>query len=140
MSLGNLAAGALLNHQFMNAALTQPTNIFVSLHTGNPGEDGQTANEVSTSGTAYARFSTDGTYWANATNADPAVILNALAIAFAVATGAGFGTVTHVGLWLHLTSTAEANYIGMYTLSSSKTIAAGDTISFAASALAFSLD
>lgn len=125
------------DHVFMKTALTQPTNIFVSLHTGDPGVDGQTANEVS--GGSYARKSTSGSDWNAGTTADPSVVTNANAITFVTATGS-WGTVTHFGLWTTVSGTTAAEFIGASSLSASQAIASTNTASFAAGALTHSLD
>ena len=138
---GNTFRKTLNEYVFRGGTLTQ-THIWVSLHTGDPGVDGQTANEVSTSGTAYARYDStnNSTFWAAASTADPSTIANAQAFTFPTATGSGWGTVTHFGLWNSSSATAAANFIGAAPLSASQAIAAGNTASFATGALVHSFD
>lgn len=135
---GNTFRKTLNEYVFRGGTLTQ-THIFVSLHTGDPGADGQTANEVS--GGSYARYDStnDSTFWAAASTADPSVIANAQAFTFVTAT-ANWGTVTHFGLWNHATNTAAANFIGSAALTASQVINNGNTASFATSALTHSFD
>lgn len=111
--------------------------IYVSLHTGSPGADGQTANEVS--GGSYARKATAATDWNAGTNADPSVVTNANAITFVTATGS-WGTITHFGLWNHATGTATTNFVGAAALTASQAVASGNTVSFPAGSLTHSFD
>lgn len=118
------------------------TNYYISLHTGDPGVDGQTANEVSTSGTAYARqtiaIASGG--WSAATSAQPSVITNAAVITYATATGAGFGTITFFGIWKTVSGTATTDFVGSGPVSPSQAVAAGNTASFAIGALSMSIN
>lgn len=143
---GNTFKKAIADHVFRAAngpmgGTATTTTIYVSLHTASPGDDGQTANEVSTSGTAYARQAitiTGGAGFAAATTANPSVTSNSGAVTYATATGSGFGTVTHFGLWNHVSNTAAANFIGAAALTASQAVAAGNTASFAAGAITHS--
>jgi len=117
-----------------------PATIYVSLHTGDPGVDGQTANEVS--GGSYARVAvttTGGTNFSAATTADPSVTSNANSITFPQAT-ASWGTVTHFGLWRSAAGVTAADFIGAAALTASQAIANTNTASFAAGALTHSFD
>lgn len=137
---GNTFKKTLSDGIFRAQSFTMPASIYVSLHTASPGDDGQTANEVSTSGTAYARqliTSGSGT-WAAATTANPSVLSNANAVTYATATGSGFGTVSHFGLWRTVSGTTAADFIGAAALTASQAVAAGNTASFAASAITHS--
>jgi hypothetical protein len=136
---GNTFRQSLNQSVFRGAALPTLTNIYVSLHTGDPGADGQTANEVS--GGSYARYNStaNSTYWAAATAADPSTIANAQAFTFTTATG-NWGTITHFGLWNHATNTAAANYIGGAALTASQVVNSGNTASFATGAIVHSFD
>lgn len=46
MSFSNYLENKLLDHTFLGTAFTQPAEVWVKLHTGDPGEDG-TANAAS---------------------------------------------------------------------------------------------
>jgi len=124
---------------FRGGSLPTLTTLYISLHTGDPGPDGQTANEVS--GNAYARVAvtSNTTNWGAATTADPSVIANLTAVTFPQATGS-WGTVTHFGIWNHITNTAAANFVGATALTASQAIANTNTASFAAGALTHSFD
>lgn len=129
---------ALNDQVFGKASFTNPNGVmYISLHTADPGIDGQTSNEVS--GGSYARKLTAATDWNASTNADPAVTTNATTLTFATAT-ANWGTVTHFGLWRTLSGTTAADFIGRGALTASQTINNTNTASFAASALSHSFD
>lgn len=135
--LGRTLMTSFANSAFNNTAfISLPANLFISLHTADPGEDGQTSNEVSTSGTAYARQSvttTGGFTIALTGGVYPITIKNTSTITYATAT-AGFGTVTYFAIWNNVSATAAANFWGRGTVPS-QVISAGNTASFAAAAL-----
>ena len=116
MSFTNFLETGILDHVFAGAAYTAPGTHFLALFTAISDGEAGSVTEVSTSGTAYGRvavaFSTSG-----------ATTSNSGAVEYATATGGGFGTVTHVGVYDASTS---GNLMCYATLSSSKAIAAGD--------------
>ena len=121
---------------FVNGkAPTAPTAWYVSLHTADPGDDGQTANEVT--GTGYARKQLTGgaADWAAASGAVGAAqaASNGVAVTFAAAGGswAGGANVTHFGIWDHVSNTAEANFIGRGTVTPAQAFTTGNTPNFA---------
>ena len=108
---------------------------FVSLHTGDPGDDGQTANEAT--GTGYARVSVLAADFNVATDATPSVLDNVNAITFPTA-GGDWSTAanqTHFGLWNTLAGTPEADYIGRGLLTTAAPVLSGQTPNFPAGAL-----
>jgi hypothetical protein len=109
--LGKKRHGILLDSIFKTLA-----NIYVSLHTGDPGSDGQAGNEATGSG--YARATTAPADWNIATDAVPAV----------------------TGLWTTLAGTTEAEYIGRGLLTTAKPVTNGDTAQIAAGALDIELN
>lgn len=129
---------------------------YISLHTADPGNDaGATAanNEIITSGTAYARQPINSTIIAGGfntpTTADPNVLSNFSAVAYATATAnytsvthnTGTPLITHFGLWTSSTLTTAAAYVGRGTLQGSGiSVASGNTASFAASALSMTIN
>lgn len=135
---GNTFRKAINDLIFKNTTFTaNPAGvIYVSAHTADPGPDGQTSNEVT--GGSYAAKVTAATDWNAATTADPSVVTNANAITFVTATG-NWGTVTHFGLWNHLTNRAAANFVGSKALTASQVVNTGNTLSFPAAALTHSL-
>lgn len=95
-----------------NAATAPLTNLFVSLHTADPGETGdQTTSEISYTG--YARVSvarTSGGWTVTANSVSP----NAN-IEFGAMTGGAGGTVTHVAIGTASTGTGKILYKGAVT-------------------------
>lgn len=129
---------ALNDQVFGKASFTNPNGVmYISLHTADPGVDGQTANEVS--GGSYARKVTAASDWNAATTADPSVTTNATTLTFPTAS-ASWGTVTHFGLWRTSSGTTAGDFIGRGALSASQAIASGNTASFAAGAISHSFD
>jgi|TARA_Y100000034_G_scaffold99739_1_gene122704 hypothetical protein len=116
MSFTNYLETEILDHVFAGAAYTAPGTHYLALFTAVSDGEAGSVTEVSTSGTAYARvavsFSTSGDTTSNSG-----------AVEYATATGSGFGTVTHVGVYDASTS---GNLMCYATLTASKAIAAGD--------------
>ena len=115
MSFSNTFETHVLNYVFTATSVTRPTAWYVALFTSNPAEDAS-GTEVSTSGTAYVRKTVSFTVSGN-------LATNSGAVEFPTATGSGFGTVTHIGVFDASTS---GNLIAYSALSASKAIAAGD--------------
>lgn len=128
MSFSNYLETELLDHVFTNSAYTSPTTVYVSLHTANPDEDASGA-EVSTSGTAYARQA--GTFSVTGNTATTTA-----AVEYPTAT-AGYGTVTHVGIW---DASSAGNMLAYAALTASKTISTGDVFRIPAGDLDITLD
>lgn len=136
---GNTFKKDLQQYIFRGTALPNSVTPFhISLHTGDPGPDGQTANEVSTTSTGYTRvsFASNGTNWSTATTANPSVISNAVAITFPTAVTTNWGTITYFGIWNAAAgSSAITNFIGGQILTASQVVNIGNTASFAIGAL-----
>lgn len=118
----------------------QSSTQYASLHTGNPGDDGQTANEVGTS-LGYSRqggasFWSTLTVYTSVTNDTASVASNANQLTFGASTGS-WGTITYVGVWLvNTTSITETNYLGRALVSVSQTVGgAGVTLTIAGGGL-----
>jgi hypothetical protein len=129
----------LLNLIFKGTALTGKAAAgagvyYVSLHTADPGEDGQTSNEV-TGGSYAAKVTAAADWTATATVASPSVISNSVNPITFVTASASWGTVTHAGLWNHITNRAAANFLGRGALTASQAVASGNTFSFPTSSL-----
>lgn len=108
-----------------------PSNFYVSMHSGDPGLTG--ASELS--GGGYARVAVSaatGSWSAPATNGSSREITNSGAITFPTAT-ADWTSATHFGIW---DASSAGNFIRGGALAASKTVQNGDTLSFAAGALA----
>lgn len=95
-----------------NAASSPLTNIYVSLHTADPGEAGdQTTSEISYTG--YARIAvarTSGGWTVTANSVSP--VAN---IEFGAMTGGAGGTVTHVGIGTASSGAGKLLYKGAVT-------------------------
>lgn len=140
LGFGQTTRKDILAYTFKGTALTSKAisafaaagNLFLSLHTADPGVDGQTSNEVSTSGTAYAAKSTATTDWNTPTDNTTTVarVTNATVLSYAQATGSGFGTLTHSGIWSHVTTRTAGFFVGRGALGTSQAVAAGNTFSF----------
>lgn len=142
---GNTYKKGLTDYVFRLTAFQGGTSttsaFFISLHTGDPGPDGQTANEVTTVSTGYARVSvtlTAGAGFAAATTANPSVTSNSGTITFPTAVTTNWGTVTYFGVWTSSTLTTAAAFVGGQILTASQVVNIGNTASFAAAALTHS--
>ena len=126
MSFSDTFETRMLTWVFTNSSATRPSAWFVALYTGAPNDAGG-GTEVS--GGAYARqavtFSVSGD---TATNTG--------AIEYPTAT-AGYGTVTHVGIF---DASTGGNLIAYAALTASKTIDAGDVLRLPAGDLDVTLD
>lgn len=128
MSFSNFLETAVLGHVFGGTAYTQPTTVYVSLHTANPAEDASGA-EVTTVGTAYARQAGTFTVTGNTATTNAAV-------EFATAT-ASWGTITHVAVW---DAASLGNMLAYAALTASKAIASGDVFRIPTGDLDITLD
>lgn len=138
MSKGNVFENDLLKLIFQataianladNAATSPLTNLYVSLHTADPGEAGDQSTSEATY-TGYARVAVARTSggWTVTGNA----VENAAAINFPACTG-GTNTITHFGVGTLSSGTGKLLYSG--ALTASLAVSAGITPSFAAGAL-----
>jgi hypothetical protein len=133
-SLTDFLETALINHLFRGTAYTAPGTWYVSLHTA-ACSDSATGTEVS--GGSYARVgvaSGTGT-WA-AVSAGNGTTSNSAVITFPTPS-AGWGTVTHFALW---DASSTGNQLICQALTVSKTINAGDTVTFPIGALTIQID
>lgn len=140
-AIGKRQDKELLNHLLGQVPDTTPAGVlFISLHTGNPGNDGQAGNEAT--GVGYARAPMVAADWAPATDAEPSVALNANAAVFPTAGGdwSGGANFTWIGLWATLGGTTEADFCGRLQLTEAKPVLNGDTAELAAGLIALSLD
>lgn len=102
---------------------TSHGNVYVALHTSNPGDDGQ-GNEVSAG--SYSRVQTAaGTDW----TINGGEFENAVEITFPEATE-DWGTITHFSLWDG--STTSDNALAVSPLVQSRDVGTGDTPLFRA--------
>lgn len=125
MGLGNTTITDALKHLFKVSTWTAPANVYVALSTANPGASGSGMVEVT--GGSYARVQHQtGTNWVASAGLDNQYENNN-AITFATAT-AGWGTITHFALY---DASTVGNFLAFGTLTTAKTVANGDTLSFA---------
>jgi hypothetical protein len=116
--ISDYAANKMLDHMLGTTSWTMPANVYLALFTTNPTSAG-TGTEVS--GGSYARKSISFDSAASRTTD------NSGKITFAAAT-ASWGTVTHWGTFDALTS---GNLINFGQLTTSRTVASGDTVELA---------
>jgi hypothetical protein len=135
--MGNTFRKGLTDFLFGKAAFTNPNGVyFISLHSGDPGPDGQTANELT--GANLTRKATAAADFGNATTANPSIIANTSDITFAAATGA-VGVATHAGLWRTVSGTTTTDFVGAAVLPSSMAVGIGNQPKILAGSLTHSL-
>jgi len=94
-----------------NASSGPLTNLYVSLHTGDPGEAGdQTTSEATYTDYARVAMARSGAGWTVTANA----VTNAAAIVFPVATG-GTNTITHFAVGTASSGAGKVLYKGALT-------------------------
>jgi hypothetical protein len=126
------------------AAGTGPANLYIGLFTANP-TDAAGGTEVT--GNAYARVGvasslanwagTQGAGTTAASSGTSGTTSNNGAVAFPTPTPSGWGTVTGVGIF---DASTGGNLLIWAALTASKTINAGDSVSFPAGSLSFQID
>ena len=117
-----------------NAASSPLTNLYVSLHTADPGETGnQTTNEATYTSYARVAVARSGSGWTVTNNQ----AVNAALVQFPQCTG-GTNTITHVAVGTAASSTGKLLYKG--ALSASLAVSTGIQPQFAGGALTVSED
>lgn len=116
----------ILDHAFRNASYTPPTTVYLALFTAAPSDAGG-GTEVT--GGGYTRQSI--TFGA----ASGGSISNTGAVSF-TASGASFGTVTHVAV---MDASTAGNMLAWDAITSA-VVGDGDTLSFAIGAIVITLD
>lgn len=134
MSFSVYLEAAVLNHIFKNAALTQPTNIYVALLTAAPADDDTGSTIVEPVGNGYARVVHNT--WDVATVATVTTAKNNGVITFPTGTGL-WGTITHVALCDAITG---GNVLVYGAVGVSKQITVDDTPSFPNNAITITLE
>ena len=132
----NTYESTILNFLYgaVGSPMTAPATYFVALYSTAP-TDSTAGTELS--GNAYARVSvTNNTTNFGAAGSAGAARANATAITFPTATGAWSQAVA----WGFLDASTAGNLLIYGDLTTPKTLATGDTASFAVSALSISLD
>ena len=119
-ALSDYAEKLLLDFLMTTGTATRPTNWYVALYTAAPNDAGG-GTEVSAGG--YARQSVSF----NAASSPGGTTSNSGEVSF-TASGGDYGTVTHMGIFDASTS---GNLLWHGALTASKTVADGDTLTFA---------
>lgn len=127
-SLSTALCNRMLDHVFGNTAITPTANVYVSLHTGDPGETG--ASECT-----YTGYGTRPSIAFGAA-ASRKVVQTAAAVNFPQCTGTG-NDATHYGVW---DAATNGNYLAGGSLTSTLNIVNGNTPSIAASEVEISYD
>lgn len=134
---------AVLNHIFKATEFSLPSNLYVALFTGAPGETASPSDECTYTG--YARVDAAGgdtltSGWTSVADADTGAgkqVTNAKAVTFAANQDAEAEVVTHLGIFDALTS---GNMLVWSALATPKTLSTGDVLSFAIGAIKVALD
>ena len=119
-ALSDYAEKLLLDFLMTTGTATRPTNWYVALYTGAPSDSGG-GTEVSAGG--YARQSVSF----NAASSPGGTTSNSGEVSF-TASGGDYGTVTHMGIF---DASSSGNLLWHGALTASKTVADGDTLTFA---------
>lgn len=119
-ALSDYAEKLLLDFLMTSGTATRPTAWYVALYTAAPSDSGG-GTEVSTGGYARQSVSFD------AASSPGGTTSNSGEVSF-TATGADYGTVTHMGIF---DASSGGNLLWHGALTASKTIADGDTLTFA---------
>jgi hypothetical protein len=101
MSFANTLEAQILDHLFGLATWTAPTNLYIGLSTADPLGDGSGLAEPVGNGYARVLYNPGSTNWLRA-GTSPTTVDNKLAITFAEASGAGWGTISHACLFTAL--------------------------------------
>ena len=132
MATSDYMEQSILESILNSVAFPTITNAYIALHTTSPLDNGTGAE---CTGTNYARI--DSGAFTSMTGITDGQTENVAEIAFAQASDATWGTITHIGIWDALT-TGNILYHG--ALTASKTIGTNDTFKIAAGALTVTLD
>lgn len=125
--------GAIQDWTFNGDAFpTEPSNLYLALHNGDPGNDG-TSNELGAGD--YDRVSTASGDWVTS-GSGPTVAENSTEISFGEATS-DWGTVSHVSIW---DSSSGGNPLWQGSLDSDKSVQTGDELIFRSNDIHIELD
>ena len=116
----------------------QLTSVWVSLHTGDPGDTG--ANEVVVGVTNYARIQVANAGWTKNLST-PASANNNADIVFPTspATTTWAGNITHVGIWDAQIGVGTPNFLYGGALTTPRAVAVGDVFKFLVNNLTISV-
>jgi hypothetical protein len=125
-AFSDYAEDAVLDHVLGTAALTSPAAVYLALFITDPTDAGS-GTEVSTGG--YARQ-------AITFNAAVGGVATSDADVSFTASGSAYGTVTHIGIY---DAVSGGNLLVHTQLSASRLVSDGDTLTFSAGNVAFTL-
>ncbi len=132
MSFSNYLENKLLDHALGGGDYPRPANVYISLHTADPGETGANG-EISGGDYARAAVTNNATNFPAAVNGAKA---NGTVITFATPTG-DWGDITHGAIW---DAASGGNCLGSGALGTPKTINNGDTVTIPISGLSITLN
>ncbi|MFA7308350.1 MAG: hypothetical protein WC026_16960 [Hyphomicrobium sp.] len=124
----NYSEYKVCDHVMGRTSYTKPSTTYLALSTADPGETGSQSNEPS--GNGYSRQDASSAFGDANTTTGTAV--NSSVMTFGPCTTSGWGTITH-GLYCDASTTG--NGLVYFALTSSRTIAVGDSLQFATSQL-----
>lgn len=116
----------IINHFFRNTSQTSPTTVYLALYTAAPSDAGG-GTEVS--GGSYARQSI-------AFAAPSGGVSSNSALVSFTASGASWGTITHVGIF---DAVSAGNLMMWSPIDTNRTVNDGDTLEFAASSVSITV-
>lgn len=132
MTATNFLSQAILNALFGRTgnfgAFSSAPDLHLGASTSTPTQGGGNFTEPG-AGVSYARVDLSSSGFNDATLADPSVLDNSSAITFATASGVGWGTITHIGVFDALTG---GNLLLIVPLTVATLINSGSTLSVAA--------
>ena len=123
-ALSDHAENLLLNFLMTTGTATRPTSWYIALFTSAPNDAG---GGTELSGNGYSRQSVS---WDTASGTG-GTTANSGAVSF-TASGSGFGTVTHIGVF---DASSSGNLLWHGAIDTAKSVASGDVLQFAAGAI-----
>ncbi len=134
-SFSDYLEAKILDHVFGATVYTAPATLYYALFTANPSDSGG-GTEVT--GGSYVRkaMTNNTTNFPNASGTSPTQKQNGTSVDF-VQASADWGAITGVALY---DAASGGNEIAWTALNQSKTVSNGDTASFPANSLTFTLD
>jgi hypothetical protein len=116
------------DHALGRTSYPKPSTTYLGLSTADPTETGSQSNEPS--GNGYSRQDASSAFGDANTTTGTAV--NSSVVTFGPCTSSGWGTITHV---FYVDASTTGNSMIYAALTSSRTIAVGDSLQFATSQL-----
>ena len=134
-ALSDHSENLLLNYLMTDTSVSRPSNHYLALFTASPSDSG---GGTECSGNGYARqqvhFSTASGTGGTISN-DGTTSANGTAVNF-TASGGSFGTITHIAIF---DASSSGNMLWHGSISTTKTVADGDSLQFVAGAVDLTL-